>query len=384
MELAVNPDLAASPTILYELKDEIALRNAGRCQVSPLSLTVSALATVTPGTKVRPQAVLLGLLGLGNSADVTFTRFGPSLIPPTDCSIGGAPGGTGTPNGNGVPIDSTISDAAATLTVEGTYWWYASWPGDVANGLDDDSDPSTANVPVPVSSACNSASMTKTVVATETIPPTVTLTVPANGATVGPTPTLSGAAGNAVGDSNEVKVYIYNGVGTGGTLALPGPGYISVTRSGATWTTTSPVALPEGTYTAQATQVDNSSNLGTSNARQFTVDTTPPVVTVTAPADGSSSSNQTPTFTGTAGNGAADSPFVSIKVYRCACTTGTPVETRSAAAIGDDLVVDRSGCAHAGRRLHGVGVAEGQCRQHRRHRPPAPSRSTRRGRRSPT
>ncbi len=103
--------------------------------------------------------------------------------------------------------------------------------------------------------------------------PAVTLTTPADGsATNDTTPTLSGAAGNLTGDSTTVTVKIYSGSSATGTALQTK----TVTRSGATWTTTLTTALAVGTYTAQATQTDTAGNTGTSSANTFTVDTTKP------------------------------------------------------------------------------------------------------------
>jgi hypothetical protein len=104
--------------------------------------------------------------------------------------------------------------------------------------------------------------------------PAVTLTTPADGsATNDTTPTLSGAAGNVTGDSTTVTVKIYSGSSATGTALQTK----TVTRSGATWTTTAST-LAVGTYTAQATQTDTAGNTGTSSANTFTVDTTKPAV----------------------------------------------------------------------------------------------------------
>jgi hypothetical protein len=104
--------------------------------------------------------------------------------------------------------------------------------------------------------------------------PAVTLTTPADGsATNDTTPTLSGAAGNVTGDSTTVTVKIYSGSSATGTALQTK----TVTRSGATWTTTAST-LAAGTYTAQATQTDTAGNTGTSSANTFTVDTTKPTV----------------------------------------------------------------------------------------------------------
>jgi hypothetical protein len=102
--------------------------------------------------------------------------------------------------------------------------------------------------------------------------PVLTLTAPANGsATTDLTPTISGAAGNATGDSNTVTVKIYSGTGTGGSVVQT----LTPTRSSNTWSTTAST-LAQGTYTVQATQTDTAGNVATSAANTFAVDTTAP------------------------------------------------------------------------------------------------------------
>jgi hypothetical protein len=106
--------------------------------------------------------------------------------------------------------------------------------------------------------------------------PVLTLTAPANGsATTDLTPTISGAAGNATGDSNTVTVKIYSGTGTGGSVVQT----LTPTRSSNTWSTTAST-LAQGTYTVQATQTDTAGNVATSAANTFAVDTTAPSVAV--------------------------------------------------------------------------------------------------------
>jgi hypothetical protein len=105
--------------------------------------------------------------------------------------------------------------------------------------------------------------------------PSLTLTAPANGSATGnTTPTIGGAAGNASGDSTTVTVKIYSGSGTGGSVVQT----LTPTRSTNTWSTT-PAALAQGTYTAQATQTDSAGNVATTAANTFSVDTTAPSLT---------------------------------------------------------------------------------------------------------
>ena len=105
--------------------------------------------------------------------------------------------------------------------------------------------------------------------------PTVTLTAPANGSfTNDTTPTLTGTADNATGDSTSVTIKIYSGSTATGTAVQT----LTATRSGTSWSKTAST-LAQGTYTVQATQTDTSGNTGTSNANTFKIDTTGPTAT---------------------------------------------------------------------------------------------------------
>jgi hypothetical protein len=61
------------------------------------------------------------------------------------------------------------------------------------------------------------------------------------------------------------------------------------------------------------------------------VDNTPPSVTLTSPANGSSTADTTPTFGGVGGTAAGDAATVTVKVYAGPTATGTPVRTLNAA-----------------------------------------------------
>ena len=132
---------------------------------------------------------------------------------------------------------------------------------------------------------------------TDHVAPIVTVTAPTNNSSAqSTTPTLSGAAGTAVGDSTTVNVTVKQGVSIIRTFA--------VTRSGGTWTVgatqwaaTSPTSLADGTYTVSATQSDWAGNVGTSNTNTFTVDNNAPTVVVTAPHTGDLITSSGTTFT---------------------------------------------------------------------------------------
>jgi Bacterial Ig-like domain len=118
--------------------------------------------------------------------------------------------------------------------------------------------------------------------AADWVAPAPTLVVPAEGAlTNDGTPNLSGAAGNAAGDSSTVTVRIYAGSSATGSPVQT----LTPTRSGTSWSTTA-ATLPSGTYTASASQSDASGNTGTSAPHTFTVDTIAPTATDIAAANG--------------------------------------------------------------------------------------------------
>jgi len=123
--------------------------------------------------------------------------------------------------------------------------------------------------------------------ASDWVGPALTLTAPSDDSYKTSTSvTVSGAAGNATGDDTTVTVNLYSGTAATGT-----PVTRTVTRSGATWSTTF-TGLSQTTYTAQATQSDSSGNTTTSAANTFTVDSVAPTRVSMSAANG----------TGTAGH----------------------------------------------------------------------------------
>jgi PKD repeat protein len=187
--------------------------------------------------------------------------------------------------------------------------------------------------------AGNPGTSTANTFTVDTTAPVLTVTAPADGtSTNDTTPQYSGAAGNLTGDSATVTVKVYAGATATGAAVQTLP----ATRTGATWTVTGLTPLAEGTYTVQATQLDAAGNPGTSTAKTFVVDTTPPAVTLTAPADGLRMSNTTPTYSGAAGNATGDGASVTVKIYSGSGTGGTLVQTRTATRTGGTWTIDGS------------------------------------------
>ena len=163
----------------------------------------------------------------------------------------------------------------------------------------------------------------------DTTAPAVTVVQPADGSrTNDATPEFSGAAGDVPGDGATVTLTIHrNGV--------PQP-LVAVTRTGALWSFTL-AALSDGDYTVRATQSDAAGNTGASVRHDFTIDTAAPTVALTAPADGSSTEDTTPTFSGTAGNATGDSPTVTVKIFDGPTLVTTVDTTRTGSTWTVDL-----------------------------------------------
>ena len=77
-------------------------------------------------------------------------------------------------------------------------------------------------------------------------------------------------------------------------------------------------------------------------------DATSPVVTLTAPGQGSSTTDPTPTFAGAAGNLPGDRAASTVRVYAGSTATGPPMQTRTAARSGTSWTVDGSPALAAG------------------------------------
>ena len=174
------------------------------------------------------------------------------------------------------------------------------------------------------------------------VAPVVTLATPADGSSTNDsTPTFSGTAGTAFGDSTTVTVKVYAGPAPSGTPVQT----LSATRdSFGAWSIDASDPLATGTYTAQAEQSDLGENVGLSNANTFDVtlnDITPPDITLSTPVNGALTNDSTPTFSGTAGTAAGDLPTVTVNVYQG--PNRTLVQSRSTiAGPGGAFSVDAS------------------------------------------
>jgi hypothetical protein len=87
--------------------------------------------------------------------------------------------------------------------------------------------------------------------------------------------------------------------------------------------------LADGVYTAQASQTESwfGKSKGVSNTVSFTIDTTPPQITLAQPADGSSYSGGAVTVGGAAGTAPNDSSAVSVQLFAGGAVPQSPLET---------------------------------------------------------
>jgi hypothetical protein len=126
---------------------------------------------------------------------------------------------------------------------------------------------------------------------TDLATPTVTITSPVdNSSAQNSAPTISGTAGNDLGDDTTIFVTIKQG-------ATPVRN-LSTTRSGTSWSVVTSPALADGTYTVTAQQSDWASHTGTSSTITFIVDNGAPTVTLTGPHAGDVFASSGTVYTG--------------------------------------------------------------------------------------
>jgi len=105
--------------------------------------------------------------------------------------------------------------------------------------------------------------------------PNVTLPAPAAGSTMDSLPNFGGHAGRMSGDLAEVTVKVYAGSAPGGAPALT---LAALRSSSGTFSVRAGVPLADGTYTAQAEQMDAAGNVGRSAPTTFAVAAGDPVI----------------------------------------------------------------------------------------------------------
>jgi hypothetical protein len=144
-------------------------------------------------------------------------------------------------------------------------------------------------------------------------------------ATSPPDTTIDSGPAGIIGMSSAT--FVFHGSDTNDTFQC--------SLDGAPWAAcTSPqqyTSVTDRAHTFQVRAVNTAGEADPTPAEAtWTVDTTPPAVTLTAPTDGSMTNNNVPTFSGTAGTNNGDSPTITVNVYAGFSAAGMPVQTLAA------------------------------------------------------
>jgi hypothetical protein len=293
-------------------------------EVSVVSET--EITATTPAGSAGPGEVVVSDIN-GASTDGPFYTYEvpppPPPPPPTVTSI--TPGFGPTAGGAAVTITGTGFLEGATVTIGGGEATEvhvvseteitAETPGAVA-GPD--------KVVVSDENGISTTGPAYTYVAPLVVP-TVTLNAPAS-LSNDTTPSFAGSASA----TTKVTIEIYEGATATGPVISSAE---ATPAAGGGWTSgTANPALPSGrhTYTAVAVQEESSlieNVLGKSLPVTFTVDATPPQITLSSPANGSSTAASSQAISGSAGTAAGDQPAIAIQLFAGSATTGQALET---------------------------------------------------------
>jgi hypothetical protein len=156
--------------------------------------------------------------------------------------------------------------------------------------------------------------------------PTVTLNSLGSSPLTTSTPTLTGTAGTASGDS-DVAIVVSDAQ-SGNEAAF----LVAVVRSNGTFSVPVSPALADGEYTAVAYQQDSTGGLGESSSLTFTIQVKPATLTLTSPAQGASVSQRGTTFSGSAGNAVGDSTTITVTLYKGTSAKGKAYGTEKTTA----------------------------------------------------
>jgi hypothetical protein len=154
----------------------------------------------------------------------------------------------------------------------------------------------------------------------------VQLASPSNNAT----PTLRGTASPPPVGGPTVGVTIHSGSIEGPIVGQTEPASVGI---GGEWSYVAP-HLPDGEYTAQASQTNESELIGKSNPVAFTIDTKAPLVSITTPENGAILAVTSPTVGGASGQEQGDLPSITVRVYPGSAAAGSPSQVLEVTPVG--------------------------------------------------
>ena len=150
-----------------------------------------------------------------------------------------------------------------------------------------------------------------------------------------PAPAIDSGPADPTGSSSATFTFSDSESGVSFRCQLDGAGFSACTSP------QSYSGLADGLHSFQVKARDAAGNESAPTSYGWTINA-PPLVTLSAPAHGSSTTDSTPTFSGTASDAPGDSTIVTVKVYAGPAPTGTPVQTLSALRNGTLYSVDAS------------------------------------------
>ncbi|MCW2995481.1 MAG: hypothetical protein JWQ18_2976 [Conexibacter sp.] len=285
------------------------------------------------GTKLdQSELVRPGAAASPYPADGTILNYSPNnfhLTASVPGRTGATPDFTGSTNHLADDVDLDVYSGTDTTAATGTrVSSYSTTPDGFSGAYDvTQSTPLAAGTYTLVASqpSAGLAKTRETFIVDTTAPAGLTLTGPPARSDQ-PEPTFTGAAGTATGDQ-QPTVEIHEGSTVSGTVVES-----VATTGGATYTGTSG-GLDDGTYTAQAVQVDDSGNESDSTAVTFTVDTesASPYFSRTPAMQGPE-----PYFTGFGSDDAGDAASVTVAIFAGSAATGAPVQTYNNVTFDED------------------------------------------------
>lgn len=146
----------------------------------------------------------------------------------------------------------------------------------------------------------------------EKVKPVIAVTTPTAGATVTnnkPVITVKVTDVDSGINTNTFKLYIDSG-----SAIAWAAGEATAVTGGYTWTYTPTTALSDGLHTIKVDVSDNDGNAATQTTQTFKVDTVPPVLSVTAPANDFYTNKTTVNIAGTTNDATSSPVAVTIKV----------------------------------------------------------------------
>jgi hypothetical protein len=277
----------------------------GTCSASGTISIVASTPTVTITNPANGAAITNGVPTLTGTASTAF-----DASPAVTVSIYAGSSASGTP----------VQTLAGTAGGGGSF---SVTPSPLANGkytaVAEQDDPiGSPNTSTPVAFTVANPSST------------VSLSSPGGGPLTDATPTLVGSAGTRAIDSSRVTVLVYAGTGTNSAPVRQLTGTVG---SGGGFSVQIAPALPDGQYTALASQ-DSSAGIAYSHTIGFRIKAHPPALTLGQPADGVTLNIVRPTFSGAAGDALGDSSSVSVQLYRGSGTSGKRISVERAGATG--------------------------------------------------